>query len=364
MLLLVAGILLALGGAEAFAREPVSYAKRTVEGVSLHVVSVDLNDPRVVVSPAIAVGGIGRSESFSRFVQRLKPAAAINGTFFDKRSLRPVADIVSEGKLLHFGGMGTGMAFGPEGAVDVVRLPKSRHVDWSAHRSALASGPLLVWEGFAKPRPGGEGFGDPSVFARAAPRSAIGVTEDNRLLLVATARGSSLSRLARAMRSMGAVYAINLDGGSSVGLSYRGRLTISPRRNLTNVLCVYVKPEGTREKPLRPPRGLDWRSGHPPRPVLSFSAGGIRVSAKLPRSWTGRQSVLIDADGELPADHRVQVRLDAQTVGETGALPSTIEVDFDGLTSPKHVLWVGLIDGNGKTLGSAERIFRVRELTW
>jgi len=362
--LLLASLLLALGGAQGFAREPVSYARRSVEGVSLHVVSVDLNDPRVVVSPGIALGGIGRSESLSRFVQRLSPAAAINGTFFDKRSLRPVADIVSEGKLLHFGGMGTAIAFGPEGAVDVMRLPKSRHVDWSEHRSALASGPLLVWEGFAKPRPGGEGFGDPSVFARAAPRSAIGVTEDNQLLLAATTRGSSLSRLARAMRSMGAMYAINLDGGSSVGLSYRGRLMISPRRNLTNVLCVHVKPEGTREKPLPPPRGLDWRSGHPPRPVLSFSAGGIRVSAKLPRSWTGRQSVLIEADGQVPADYRVRVRLDTQTVGETSAFPSAIEVDFDGLSSPKHVLWVGLIDGDGKTLGSAERIFRVRELTW
>lgn len=325
---------------------------------------MDLNDPRVVVSPAIAAGGIGRSESLSRFVQRLKPAAAINGTFFDKQSLRPVADIVSEGKLLHFGGMGTGMAFGPGGAVDVVRLPMSRHVDWSEHRSALASGPLLVWDGFAKPRPGGEGFGDPSVFARAAPRSAIGITGDNRLLLVATIRGSSLSRLARAMRSMGAVYAVNLDGGSSVGLSYRGRSIVSPGRSLTNVLCVYVKPEGAREKPLPPPRGLDWRSGHSPRPVLSFSAGGIRISAKLPRKWTGAQSVLIEADGQVPAGHRVQVRLDTNTVGETAALPSTIEVNFDGLTSPKHVLWVGLIDGDGKTLGSVERIFRVRELTW
>ena len=60
----------------------------------------------------------------------------------------------------------------------------------------------------------------------------------------------------------------------------------------------------------------------------------------------------------------MQVRLDTNTVGETAALPSTIEVNFDGLTSPKHVLWVGLVDGDGEALGGVERIFRVRELTW
>jgi len=206
----------------ASAAEPVTYAHRTVAGVSLHVIDVDLNDRRIVVSPALAKKGIGQAESWSSFISRLQPVAAVNGTFFGKRNLRPVGDIVIDGKLAYFGGMGTAAAFTNDG-VDFIRLPKSRHVDWSEHRYALGSGPLLVWDGFAKPMPGGEGFGDPAVFARAAPRTAAGVTKGNHLLLVTTSRGTSLGRLARALRDLGAVYAVNLDGGGSCGMYHKGR---------------------------------------------------------------------------------------------------------------------------------------------
>jgi hypothetical protein len=85
-----------------------------------------------------------------------------------------------------------------------------------------------VWEGFAKPSPGGEGFGDPAVFARAAPRTAIGITAQNHLLLVTTARGTSLGKLAAAMRSMGCLYAFNLDGGGSAAMWFRGKMIVTP----------------------------------------------------------------------------------------------------------------------------------------
>jgi len=340
------------------AAEPLSYSRRDVAGVRLHVVAADLNDPRVVVSPALASGGVGRDERFSQFIQRLRPQAAITGTYFDKGTRRPVGDIVIDGHLVHFGGMGTAIAFGEEG-VDCIRLPKSRHVDWSEHRAAVAGGPLLVWGGFAKPFPGGEGFGDPHVFARSAPRAAVGVTADNHLLLVVTVTGTSLTRLAVAMRDLGAVYALNMDGGASTGLWYEGGTIRAPGRRLTNVLCVYVRPEAVGERSLRAPQGLDWRAGHRARTVLAFSAEGVRISALLPRQWEGRQSVRIECDGPLPEGHTVGVRLDERTVYLVGALPADVTLELDGLSDLRHSLWIGLLNEEGEAVGGGERIFRV-----
>jgi len=356
-------LFLALGVAWAGAgwQSPVGYAPRRAAGVELHVITVDLNDPRVVVSPSVAIGGVGKAESFSHAVKRLRPKAAVNGTFFSKRTLRPIGDIVIGGKLAYFGGMGTALAFAADG-VDFIRLPKSRRVDWTGYQAALAAGPLLVWDGFAKPAPGGEGFGDPHVFARAAPRTAVGVTKENRLLLVTTVRGSSLGKLAQAMRDLGAVYAVNLDGGSSTAMWYDGRMIRSARRELTNFLCVYVKPTPARAKPARPPRGLDWRAGHqkePPAPVIGFRAAGARVWAELPRQWGPEQTIEIRSDSPLPEQYTVSVQLDRRSICVLGALPAEVKVRIEGAPRPKHKLWIGLLDADGKAVGSAYRIFHV-----
>ncbi len=351
-------ILVGIGAGPASAGGPLSYERREVAGVELHVIEIDLNDRRLVVSPAVAARGIGHGEEFSAFIERLAPAAAINGTFFDKTTLRPVADIVIDGKLAHFGGMGTAVAFAQDG-VDFVRLPKSQHVDWCDHGAAIAGGPLLVWEGFAKPSPGGEGFGDPAVFARAAPRTAIGITAQNHLLLVTTARGTSLGKLAAAMRSMGCLYAFNLDGGGSAAMWFRGKMIVTPKRPLTNVICLYVRDSSTSRKPLRPPRGLDWRSGHRPRPVLHFAAGDVRVWAHLPREWAGKQSVIVEADALLPEGWLVSVRLDDEMTPTVSAkhLPAELHLDLSRLTAGKHRIWIEILDGESRTVGGIERIF-------
>jgi hypothetical protein len=342
---------------EAAPAYPVTYSHRVVHGASLHIIDANLNDRRVVVAPALAQRGIGRSETFSHFVNRLRPTAAINGTFFSKRGLKPVADIVVDGELRHFGGMGTALALSRDG-VDFIRLPKSRRVDWSGYQAALAGGPLLVWEGFAKPRPGGEGFGDPHVFARAAPRTAMAITKYNHLLLVTTARGCSLGKLALALRDLGAVYAVNLDGGSSQAMYYRGRMIVGAKRPLTNVLCVYVKPSPIAETKLRPPRGVDWRTGHTARPSLAFAAGTVKIQARLPRKWEGEESVLISSNQPLPAGASLLVKLDDNVIATVTALPAEVPLNLTRLPGPKHQLWLGVQDAEGTLLGRIDRIFK------
>lgn len=338
------------------AADSLAYHHRSAAGLALHVVEVDLSDPRVRVAPALSAGGAGRDEALSGFVARLAPAAAINGTFFDTRTRRPIGDIVIGGELHHFGGMGTAIAFAPDG-VDVIRLPKSRTVDWSEHTAVLAAGPLLVWGGFPKPWPGGEGFGDPSLFRGTARRSAVGVTADNRLLLVTTARGASLPALAHAMRELGALYALNLDGGNSAALWYRGRTIVAPRRRLTNLLCVYLEGPAGPARALRPPRGLDWRAGYRPRPTLTLSAEGLQVTATLPREWWGERALLLAADGPLPEGALVAVELDGSLVALAGLLPAEIALDCSELRGPRHTLSIVLRDGKGGELARSSHVF-------
>ena len=64
---------------------------------------INLDDPAVKLDAAIAQHGIGHSETFGSFMKRLKPTAAINGTFFGVKNQKPIGDIVISGRLVHFG---------------------------------------------------------------------------------------------------------------------------------------------------------------------------------------------------------------------------------------------------------------------
>ena len=67
------------------------------------------------------------------------------------------------------------------------------------------------------------------------PRSAIGYTADNRLILVAVdgregaSVGLTLSELAGFMKSIGCTNAINLDGGGSTVMYVNGNIVNNPK---------------------------------------------------------------------------------------------------------------------------------------
>jgi hypothetical protein len=106
----------------------------------------------------------------------------------------------------------------------------------------LQAGPLLVREGEPMVR-GGE---DPEGFSAGAhqfdsditvgryPRAALGLTETHVLAVVCDGRarddaGMSLGELAALLARLGARRGINLDGGGSASLVFRGRLRNHPR---------------------------------------------------------------------------------------------------------------------------------------
>ncbi len=216
----------------------VTYQRMKLGRTWLNVVTADLNSPHVRVTPAVARHGIGTSESFRSLLRRTRPAAAIDGTFFCTRSLKPTGDIVIDGQMIYKGYLGIAIAFGPGNCVNFADCGNYR---WTDYESVLVAGPSLLLNGRMAVYPWDQGFRSGVHFSRRI-RAAVGLTSRNKLVLITTLRGMYLSHLAAAMKKLGCVEAAVLDGGSSTGLYWKGRLISRPSRAMTNCLLVYDDP--------------------------------------------------------------------------------------------------------------------------
>lgn len=129
--------------------------------------------------------------------------------------------------------------------------PEVRPVDFIRMSEAIQGGPVLVQGGRivadAKAEQFSGGFAN-----QAAPRSAVGVRLDGRLVLVAMhnspgGRGPTLQEAAQIMVQLGAQDALNLDGGNSSSLYLGGSLINrhpSTAGRVHNALGVFLTQEG------------------------------------------------------------------------------------------------------------------------
>ena len=207
-------------------------------GVPVKVISVDLNDPNVKVSAVMAARGNGTSEPFRQMISRANPNVAVTGTFFSLDDLQPVGDIVIDGSLVHFGGMGTALCITPSNHATMVTCQWGRHHDWSPFDFVVACGPRLLHNGRVVLDPRAERFRDKHMLAPNS-RIAVGITPGNTLFFVMTHSPIYLGKLARVMQSLGAADAMNLDAGTSTGFYYNGATLAKPGRKLTNMIVVY-----------------------------------------------------------------------------------------------------------------------------
>jgi len=229
---------LCLGAACSADVESVGCYNKIVNGITANVVEINMVDQRIIVTPVVATGFPNAPESFSRIIKRSKPIAAINGTFFCTVSYVPVGDIVINRQLVNFAGLGTALAITANNRVEFIKVKRWRHMDWSKYMTVIASGPRLLDNGAMVFDPKSEGFKDPRLFA-IRNRSAVGVTKDKMMLFVTVKAGVSLNHLARIMKSLGCIDAMNLDGGGSSGLYYDGKIVTKPDYMLTNIIAVY-----------------------------------------------------------------------------------------------------------------------------
>lgn len=216
----------------------LSFERLRVVGFGANVATVDLNVSSNKVSVVTSRGFPGTEESFGEMIGRTQPAVAVTGTFFSVRSLLPIGDLVINGSLDHFGGMGTAVAVTPDNRIKFCRVPYGRLQDWSPFETVLACGPTLLREGKIALAPRQEGFQDPAVLGRAW-RVAVGHTPHHKLKMVAIREQLTLEELARLMQGLGCTDAINLDGGSSTALAFQGQVMVAPGRPLVNLLVCY-----------------------------------------------------------------------------------------------------------------------------
>lgn len=103
-------------------------------------------------------------------------------------------------------------------------------------KEAVGAGPTLVRDGEIHYEPEKEGFIHDKILMLKASRSAVGITSDQELLLVTTT--ARTEELAYIMKELGAVDAMNLDGGASSGLWYKGNYIRPSGRLISNALLI------------------------------------------------------------------------------------------------------------------------------
>ena len=115
-----------------------------------------------------------------------------------------------------------------------VDLDISTNPQWQGVKHIVSGGPYLVKDG--------QVFVDMTAQKLGAiggknPRSAIGYTAEDNLVLVAvdgregSSVGMTLMQLARFMKSVGCVQAMNLDGGGSTVMYVNGKVVNNPQQN-------------------------------------------------------------------------------------------------------------------------------------
>ena len=121
--------------------------------------------------------------------------------------------------------------------------------DFNRYPYILGGGPVLVQNGQIFLDAKAERFSDAYV-KQTAIRSAVGITAAGNLLIVAIhnragGSGPTFAEIARIMQQMGAIDALNLDGGSSTSLYLGGKLLDRPAQTAASVhngLGVFIQP--------------------------------------------------------------------------------------------------------------------------
>ena len=144
---------------------------------------------------------------------------------------------------------------------------------WAQYPVMVAGGPIIVENGRIRTDYQEQGYWDPKIHSNAAARSFIGVTAD-KMLFVGTVGNATVAQTAEIALSLGAVNAMNLDGGASSSLYFGGRYLTSPGRDL--VTAIVITETGTAAPPAPPAQTV------PPAPsapsnLVSPSASTVYV---------------------------------------------------------------------------------------
>ncbi len=217
---------------------PPLWRQDRLRNIAKEATVVEIDPHAVVIRPELTHGKVSRFESFNEAMTRLKPYAAVNGTFYGS-DMKPLGDILIDGKLVNRGIYRCAIGITNKGDVDFI-WRKGAKFDWTGYKCGLAAGPRLVHNGKIDAKPIDCGFTRKGL-PNTAPRTGIGKTESGQLLLVVVREPVTLRQFAGIMRSRRCVEAMNLDGGPACGLYYKGHTLVSPSLRMTNLLVFYER---------------------------------------------------------------------------------------------------------------------------
>lgn len=208
-------------------------------GASVDVIEIDLRHRHVLVAPIVPRQRFRTGQTVRSLTAQSGAQAVINGSYFHPQSYAPAGDIVMQGQLLSRGRLPVALSITPDN-----RASMSEKSQWHGMETVIASGPQILSAGktgvFHR-----ASFRDPAVFGQAA-RSAIGLKSQRDLLFVSTHAKLNVHQMAAIMQKLGAREALLLDGGSSVGLSYRGSVLLDSTRKVSYGIGVYPQYQGRR----------------------------------------------------------------------------------------------------------------------
>lgn len=200
---------------------------------SVGYVEVDLNNANVSVDFAYLETGFGKTSAMVPN-QITGAAAGINGTYFNTSTgghrtyLRVNNTVVPPGGALFSPwGYEGAIAMDASDNVSIIPIPGGGWSNDVTHPDIMACGPLVLIGGTI-PTAALTAIG--SHCTSRHPRSAVGVTSDNRLILCTVdgrtefANGVTCEELGDIMDQLGCVDALNYDGGGSTTLWGRGQL--------------------------------------------------------------------------------------------------------------------------------------------
>lgn len=162
-----------------------------------------------------------------------------------KKHVQGQADIPADGFVVNLNGSETRyierFPVGSRAYYKQEIIPEDGNTEfWENVSGAIGAGPRLLTNGEVTVNPAEEGFTSEKILSYSMARSAVGVTKDNQLILV-TVDKATIKELALIMKDLDAYNAMNLDGGASSGLYYKGKYLTAPGRELSNALIIYKK---------------------------------------------------------------------------------------------------------------------------
>ncbi|WP_458414831.1 phosphodiester glycosidase family protein [Schinkia sp. CFF1] len=212
--------------------------------VQANVVTVDLNKGKFNFKIGLANNKVGSVEDLASIAKRNNAKVAINASFFnaytDSSYKQPYGLVFVNGEELISGSGDKRAVFAidEDNNVSIHGGEAFREIMYDKkYKGAIQAGPTLVNGGRISLDPLSEGHRDPKILTNGGARSAIGITSNNKLILVTT-KGATIPQLAEVMKLLGAYDAMNLDGGASSCLYYNGKYITQPGRKISNAILI------------------------------------------------------------------------------------------------------------------------------